>query len=305
MLTGDEKFLTSYDKIVADVEPRLEQLRVGLRGLRCHLADVRNLHVLIGKRLADLSMLVTMQKTQGTAAAIALVKTSDGSDTGEAINDVLAQLRLPGRRRSTSRAEAHWSQSLTLTRWITVAGTIFNMLLVGVAARLVYMDMRRRTLLTAELRDQKLRLESEAEERTRELVELSTHLQSVSEREKASLARELHDELGGLLVGARMDISWVEQHLAEDDPDIKQRLQPRAAEPIRRRRPEAAHHRGTAADPAGRCGSVRRAALAAEGDLRQGRPRSASSPIRTKNQGSTPRPPSPCSASLKRPSRIS
>ncbi|HWX29372.1 MAG TPA: sensor histidine kinase [Steroidobacteraceae bacterium] len=98
------------------------------------------------------------------------------------------------------------------------------MLLVGIAARLVYMDMRRRALLTAELRDQKLRLEREAEERNRELVELSTHLQSVAEREKVKLARELHDELGGLLVGARMDISWAEQHLAHDDPDIKQRL---------------------------------------------------------------------------------
>jgi signal transduction histidine kinase len=121
-------------------------------------------------------------------------------------------------------AEDHWSRSLTLSRWITVAGTIFNMLLVGIAARLVYLDLRRRTLQTAELRDQKLQLEREAEERNRELVELSTHLQNVSEREKAVLARELHDELGGLLVGARMDLSWAEQHLARDDPDMKQRL---------------------------------------------------------------------------------
>jgi len=51
----------------------------------------------------------------------------------------------------------------------------------------------------------------------------------VSEREKAVLARELHDELGGLLVGARMDLSWAEQHLARDDPDMKQRLHRRAA----------------------------------------------------------------------------
>jgi signal transduction histidine kinase len=49
-------------------------------------------------------------------------------------------------------------------------------------------------------------------------------LQSVSEREKAGLARELHDELGGLLVGARMDISWAEQHLGAGDVDLKQRL---------------------------------------------------------------------------------
>ena len=111
-----------------------------------------------------------------------------------------------------------------MSRWTTIAATIFNMLLVGVASRLVYLDMRRRVQLTAELRDQKLQLERKVEERTRELVELSTHLQSVAEREKASLARELHDELGGLLVGARMDISWAEQHLTKSDTDLKQRL---------------------------------------------------------------------------------
>jgi signal transduction histidine kinase len=111
------------------------------------------------------------------------------------------------------------------SRWVTTAGTVFNMILVGIAARLVYLDMRRRAHLTAELRDHTAQLEREVLDRTRELVELSTHLQSVAEREKASLARELHDELGGLLVGARMDISWAEQHLAKDDPDMKLRLQ--------------------------------------------------------------------------------
>lgn len=223
LLTGDQKYLQIYDKAVVDVEPRLERLRLAYAGSEPDLASVRTLHVLIGKRLADLAMIAAIQKSQGTGAAVALVKTSVGSDTGEAIFELLGQMR--DREALEDRAAAaHWSGSLTLSRWLTVAGTLFNMLLVGIAARLVYMDMRRRTLLTAELRDQKLQLEREVEERTRELVELSTHLQSVSEREKASLARELHDELGGLLVGARMDISWAEQHLAKNDPDMKQRL---------------------------------------------------------------------------------
>ncbi|MGC1521826.1 MAG: CHASE3 domain-containing protein [Steroidobacteraceae bacterium] len=223
LLTGDGKFLRGHDKIVADVEPRLERLRVAYEGSADDLADVRNLHVLIGKRLADLSMLVAIQKSQGAAAAIALVRTSVGSDTGEALNDVLEQMRHRESLRHAD-AEAYWSQSLILSRWVTVAGTIFNMLLVGIAARLVYMDLRRRTLQTAELRDEKVRLEREAEEHNRELVELSTHLQSVAEREKASLARELHDELGGLLVGARMDISWAEENLKEGDTEVQRRL---------------------------------------------------------------------------------
>jgi signal transduction histidine kinase len=111
-----------------------------------------------------------------------------------------------------------------MKRWITTAATLANVLLIGGAARMVYKDVQRRTRKTAELADQAQRLEREIDARTRELVELTTHLQSVAEREKASLARELHDELGGLMVGARMDISWAEQHLRPDDVEMRQRL---------------------------------------------------------------------------------
>jgi signal transduction histidine kinase len=223
LLTGEHRYLETYNRLVADVEPRLENLRQAYAGSDASVGTVRDLYVLIGKRLADLSMILTIQQSQGTAAAIALVKTSVGTDTGVIIGDNLDQLR----DRETAEhaaASAHWESSLLLSRWITLGGTIFNMLLVGVASRLVWLDMRRRTALTAELRDQKLQLEREVGERTQELVELSTHLQNVAEREKASLARELHDELGGLLVGARMDISWAEQHLTKDNPDLKVRL---------------------------------------------------------------------------------
>ena len=169
LLTGEQKFLNGYERSVADVEPRLDRLQSAYASSDSDLADVRTLHMLIGKRLGDLAMLVAVQKAQGTSAAVALVRTSVGSDAGEAINEILEQLRA---RESGERAaaEANWSKSLTLSRWITVAGTIFNMLLVGIAARLVYMDMRRRTLQTAELRDQKLQLEREAEERNQELL---------------------------------------------------------------------------------------------------------------------------------------
>jgi signal transduction histidine kinase len=42
---------------------------------------------------------------------------------------------------------------------------------------------------------------------------LISHLQTVTEREKAGLARELHDELGGLLVAASMDLAWLERQI--------------------------------------------------------------------------------------------
>lgn len=107
---------------------------------------------------------------------------------------------------------------------LATVAIIANVLVLVLAACLIYQYLHRRAAQTEQLRLQKIKLEYEVEERTRELVELSTHLQSVAEREKAGLARELHDELGGLLVGARMDISWTEQHLTTADQDMRQRL---------------------------------------------------------------------------------
>jgi signal transduction histidine kinase len=52
--------------------------------------------------------------------------------------------------------------------------------------------------------------------RTRELSSLSAFLQTHYEREKARLARELHDELGGILTPAKMDLSWLESRLGGD-----------------------------------------------------------------------------------------
>jgi signal transduction histidine kinase len=65
-------------------------------------------------------------------------------------------------------------------------------------------------------------LESLVEARTRELSALSTHLQELAEEEKSELARNLHDELGGLLTAAKMDLSWVQSRVT--DPDLQERL---------------------------------------------------------------------------------
>lgn len=46
-----------------------------------------------------------------------------------------------------------------------------------------------------------------------ELRELSKHLLTVREEEKASFAREIHDDLGGTLAGLKMDAYWLTQKL--------------------------------------------------------------------------------------------
>jgi signal transduction histidine kinase len=56
-------------------------------------------------------------------------------------------------------------------------------------------------------------LETRVAARTEELSTLSTHLLRRTEAERSALAKELHDELGGLITAAKMDMSWLAARL--------------------------------------------------------------------------------------------
>ena len=70
---------------------------------------------------------------------------------------------------------------------------------------------------------QQAALQQALEERMRELGSLSNFLQTHSEREKALLARELHDALGGILTPAKMDLAWLESRLGAE-PETGDRI---------------------------------------------------------------------------------
>ena len=56
-----------------------------------------------------------------------------------------------------------------------------------------------------------------------ELRQLAIHLQDVREEERASMAREIHDELGQQLTGLKMDVSGLTKKLIIADEEIKQK----------------------------------------------------------------------------------
>jgi signal transduction histidine kinase len=51
--------------------------------------------------------------------------------------------------------------------------------------------------------------------RTEELSSLSTQLLRMMETERSQLAKELHDELGGLITAAKMDMAWLHSHIGD------------------------------------------------------------------------------------------
>ena len=68
------------------------------------------------------------------------------------------------------------------------------------------------------------RIELELDSSRRQLRELSAHLESVREEEKARIAREVHDELGQMLTVLKLETSMCELAYAELDPGLRERL---------------------------------------------------------------------------------
>lgn len=66
--------------------------------------------------------------------------------------------------------------------------------------------------LESEIADRQ-RTEEEFRRSTEQLRELSARLQSVREEERTRISRAIHDELGQILTGLKMDVVWLQGHL--------------------------------------------------------------------------------------------
>jgi signal transduction histidine kinase len=57
-----------------------------------------------------------------------------------------------------------------------------------------------------------------------ELRSLSVHLQDKTEEERASLAREIHDELGQALTALKFDLSWLSERLPRGEKTLLEKM---------------------------------------------------------------------------------
>ena len=111
-------------------------------------------------------------------------------------------------------------------------------------AVVTFVDISARRLAEDALRQAHAVLEQRVSERThalsealQQLRELSAYTHSVREDERTRIAREVHDELGSLLVALKMDVGWLDKRLAElgSSPDgvEQQQRNPDAAQAMR------------------------------------------------------------------------
>lgn len=100
----------------------------------------------------------------------------------------------------------------------------------GAYVNLYGLDITERKRAEERLRKHEQDLEELVKERTaelershQELRKLAAHVQTAREEERASVAREIHDELGQVLTGLEMDLSWLNTRLAEMEDGMSRR----------------------------------------------------------------------------------
>jgi signal transduction histidine kinase len=220
ILTDNSNYLMPFQEASGNLPQalaRLEQAFAAATSVRTDIAEVERL---VNAKFAEMRDTLEAYRTRGRAAALELMRTDIG---------VLTMRRIDDRVRSVEKSETanilQASETWQTRRWVGLATTTAALAatigLVLLLSRLVMRQLRFREREATELAQRHVELERLVEQRTEELSELSTHLQSLAEQEKSALSRELHDELGGLLVAARMDVSWIEERLKSQDPEVQ------------------------------------------------------------------------------------
>ncbi len=138
---------------------------------------------------------------------------------------ILADYRLPGFTAvdawHVAQKQPHQPPFVLLSGAIGEAAAVDAMRL-GFADYLLKDDMARlphvlqRALEVTEARRERERAVADLAESEQRLADLAEHLQTSIEEERAAIAREIHDDIGGALAAVKFDLAWLARHSAGD-----------------------------------------------------------------------------------------
>jgi signal transduction histidine kinase len=224
VLAGDPAYLEPFNSALRDITgavqrtSRLVAADSPLRG------SIDHMQTLSSRSLALAMQCVALATAGRRDAAHALLKSDEGKQVMDEFRRELAAVQTASYAELAQRRLAQ-RRDATGARFVLILSTIISLCLLFIIARQFVAEATRQRNLRTAAETEARKLQDLVAERTIQLSQLSGHLQEQSEREKSQLARDLHDELGGLLTAAKMDLSWLQGRVAsENNPEMRQRL---------------------------------------------------------------------------------
>lgn len=223
-LSGSPTYLGPYKAAQPEIDASLQELDRLLADSATQQKNLVQLRKLLARKMGLLNDSIDVYKEGGLKGIVKIAEASEGRSMMDEIRLLVVimvqeQNEVLGARARTFYAE--YRDAVAVGIGINVCA----MLVLGLFYLLVRESYTTRVEAERALQHANENLESIVALRTEQLSVLSRHLISVSETEKARLARELHDELGANLTAIGMHIMAVTSKLKHKEPELAATLE--------------------------------------------------------------------------------
>lgn len=218
-LSGNEVYLGPLRTAASEMNEQFDQLEVLLTGSANERRNLAQLRTLVTRKLDNMTQTLDVYQQGGLEDIVAIAASSDGKYLLDEIGfQVTVMVREQNLLLGAGRAAFYkqYRHAVMLGIGINAMAILVLLLFYRLIRRGFYM----RVASQRALQNANANLESMVVLRTEQLSVLSRHLISVSEEEKARLARELHDELGANLTAINIDLNSVADKLRADQPAL-------------------------------------------------------------------------------------
>jgi signal transduction histidine kinase len=224
LLTGQTGYLEPYYRAMRGWRTEIERLRSLTRDNPQRQRDIAEVEKVTAAAIQRLEQTIERSPQPGPNGAADLASSDRATLTMDRVRGIVERMTAE----EDARVEALRREVLR-DLWVAVAVALLTTIvtiavLIGLN-KLLQRYGREREGAERALMQSNQDLNALVEKRTAELTELSQHLIRVSEEEKASLARELHDTLGSNLTAINMDLNWIQRRVPDASKEVRERLQ--------------------------------------------------------------------------------
>ncbi len=212
-LTGNQAYLKSFH----DTEKLIKQNAYFLHRMGALIHDdfksIDEIRMTVNVKFEDMNRSLEVAQNNQLSKAIELLQSGDGKRHMEELQGMIqAKLNIAEQHQLDARIDIY--QALLFNRLAIFA--LCCILAIG-----LYLHAHQSNTLDRERADYQKTLEDEVAEKSRGIKTLAAWLETAREEEKSHLARELHDELGGILTAAKYTLLRIRNKMPHDSQNTE------------------------------------------------------------------------------------